>query len=45
MAFGGHTEQTSEVADLLANGWTFLGGRGNNVDQQDYNIDFDRYFG
>lgn len=45
MAFGGHTEQTSEVADLLANGWVFLGGRGNNIDQKDYNIDFDKYFG
>lgn len=44
MSFSGSSEQTHEVADLLANGWTFLGGRGNNVEQMDYNIDFDKYF-
>ena len=33
------------VASLLAYGWSFLGGSGNNVDQGDYNIDFDKYFG
>jgi len=45
MSFGGYSEQTGEVASLLADGWSFLGGRGNNVDQGDYNLDFDKYFG
>lgn len=45
VAFGGSSEQSDEISGYLAEGWTFLDGRSPNTDSQDYNTDFDKYFG
>ena len=44
VSFGGGSEQTDEISGYLADGWTFLGGRSANHDNQDYDNDFDKYF-